>query len=238
MIDDKNIFVNHFQRGQKQHNQLPALHVKKLANNASDYHAFSWDTYGILFVIDNSATAIISNKRRLFTGQFKPMSVNPKTTEGLTTTTKLVRTLCLLLTEDSNEHHVYKISQCIYDPKRPLKILGIPYLGTFFRDNTDVHSTFAEDGTAVKSGATKSHFVWNNGKHKRQFIHSSIHLPQLTLYAGHGYCNDFFMRVHKLLREKVHCAFLSAYSIDPATALAMPDNTHVITFKEGDLDGE
>ena len=36
----------------------------------------------------------------------------------------------------------------------------------------------------------------------------------------------------------MHYTFSLYYSIDPVTAPAMPDNTHVISFEEGYLDGE
>ena len=71
------------------------------------------------------------------------MSVTLETTEVLTTTKKLVVTMRLVLTDNNNEHHVYTIPQCIYDPKISLDILGVPVLGTFFGDNVDVHIPLA-----------------------------------------------------------------------------------------------
>ena len=75
---------------------------------------------------------INSNKRRLFTGQFKPTSFTLENTEGLTVTTKLVGTLRLVPTDDRNEHHVYTIPQFIYDTNIPPNILSVPALSTFF----------------------------------------------------------------------------------------------------------
>ena len=83
------------------------------------------------------------------------MSVTLETAEGLTTTTKLLVTLRLLLTDDTNEHHVYNIPQCIYNPTIPLNIIVVPALVILFGNNADVHSTLAEDGTTVKYGTTK-----------------------------------------------------------------------------------
>ena len=42
---------------------------------------FSWDTNGIPFVEDNSATAIISNERRLFHGHLTPTRVTLETAD-------------------------------------------------------------------------------------------------------------------------------------------------------------
>ena len=92
------------------------------------------------------------------------MMVTLETAKELTTMTKLMVTLSLVLTNNSNEHHVYKIPQFIYDPKSPLKIIGVLDLVTFFGDNADVHSPLADDSTTVKYGATKSHFVWDHGQ--------------------------------------------------------------------------
>ena len=58
----------------------------------------SWDTYGILFVVDNSATAIISKERRLFQGHLTPTRVTLETADGVSTKTQLVGILRLVLT--------------------------------------------------------------------------------------------------------------------------------------------
>ena len=60
-------------------------------------------------------------------------------------------------------------------------------------------------------------------------------MPELHLYVGHGYLNVFFTHIHKLLRDKVHYAFLSAYSIDPSAATTKP---HVIPADPGDIEGD
>ena len=52
--------------------------------------AFSWDTYGIPFVVDNSATSIISNERRLFHRHLTPTRVTLETADGVSTKTQLV----------------------------------------------------------------------------------------------------------------------------------------------------
>ena len=41
----------------------------------------------------------------------------------------------------------------------PINILGIPTLRKFLEENSDIHSPLVEDGTTIKLGATKSHFV-------------------------------------------------------------------------------
>ena len=60
--NDKNIFISSFRRRRRRLKPLPELNIKLLATNAvPQEESFSWDTDGIPFVIDNSATAIISN---------------------------------------------------------------------------------------------------------------------------------------------------------------------------------
>ena len=51
---------------------------------------FSWDTDGIPFVVDNSATAIISNESRLFHGHLTPTRVTLETADGVGTKTQVV----------------------------------------------------------------------------------------------------------------------------------------------------
>ena len=64
--------------------------------------AFSWDTDGILFVVDNFATAIISNERRLFHGHLTPTRFTLETADGVSTKTQLVGIFHLVLTDNKN----------------------------------------------------------------------------------------------------------------------------------------
>ena len=103
----------------------------------------------------------------------------------MSVSTKLVGVIRLVLTDDSNKHHIYDVPGFVYDPDIPLNILGVPCLGKYFDDGADIRNPLDEDGTTVKYGSTKSHFVWDHGKHERHFIHDSSHLPELILYVGH-----------------------------------------------------
>ena len=123
----------------------------------------------------------------------------------------------------------------MFDPSTPINILGVHALGTFFGDNTNTSSPYDEDGTTIKSGATRSHFIWDHGKHERHFMHGSRLVHELHLYVGHVSFNAFCTRIQKLLRDKVHYAFSSAYSIDPSAATTEP---HVISADPGDIDGD
>ena len=96
-------------------------------------------------------------------------------------------------------------------------------------------SPYDEDGTTIKSGATRLHFIWDHGKHERNFMHGSSLTPELHLYVGHEYFNAFCTRIHKLLIDKVHYVFSSAYLIDPSAATTEP---HVIPEKSGDIEDE
>ena len=86
----------------------------------------------------------------------------------------------------------------MFDPATPMNILGVPTLGTFIGDNANIGSPYDEDGTTIKLGAMRSHFIWDHVKHKRYFIHGSRLMPELHLYVGHGYFNAFCTRIHKL----------------------------------------
>eukprot|EP00957_Ditylum_brightwellii_P069248 5257212-Ditylum_brightwellii.AAC.1 len=80
------------------------------------------------------------------------------------------------------------------------------------------------DGMTVCSGSTKSHFVWDNGKHERHFMHGLIKLPELYLYVSTGYFNAFTMRIQMFLGDKVHYAFSSAFSLNPDPQIGDPTN--------------
>ena len=59
----------------------------------------------------------------------------------------------------------------MFDPATPINILGVPALGTFFGNNANASSPYDEDETTIKSGATRSHFIWDHGRHERHFMH-------------------------------------------------------------------
>ena len=71
--------------------------------------AFSWDTDGIPFVVDNSETAIISNERRLFQGPLTPTRVTLETADGFSTKTQLVGICRLVLTDNTNINYTYYV---------------------------------------------------------------------------------------------------------------------------------
>ena len=83
-----------------------------------------------------------------------------------------------------------------------------------------------------------NHIFLYHGKHERHFIHGPSQLTELILFVGQGFFNDFCTRVHKLLGDKVHYAFLSAYSIEPKTVAATPFNPHIIPYEREKLDDE
>ena len=236
LSDDKNSFNRHGRRHKKRRQKQPCLYIKVFTSNTKPSESpFSWDTDGIPFIIDKYATAIISNEHKLFTGPLVPTKVTLETAEGVSTETKLVGPIRLFLTDSSNQDHVYIVPGCVYDPYTPLNILVVPALGSFFGDSADASNTLAADGTNINSGATKSHFVWDYGKHKRHFLHGSSQMPELFLYVGNVYFNAFCTRVHKMLSDKVHYTFLSAYSIQPTPTAQELSNPHLISYEDGEL---
>ena len=188
---------------------------------------FSWDTDGILFLLDNSATTIISNERRLFRGHLTPIIVTLETADGVSTKTQLVVIWHLVLTSNTNINHTYDVPVCLFDPDTPINILGVPALGTFFGDNANASSPYEKDGTTIKLGATRSHFIWDHGRYKRHFMHGYSLMPELHLYVGNGWFNAFCTHIHY--------AFSSAYLIDPSAAITEP---HVIPAELGDIKGD
>ena len=219
---------------------MPTMYVR--AFSTSDDHieySLSWDTDGIPFLIDNNANAIIRSQRRLFTVPLIPKLMTLEILEGLTTTNKLSGSMKLILTDDANKNHSYRIPRCVFDPKTPVNILGVPDIGTFFGDNAETTDPLVDDGTAIKSGSKKSHFIWDHGRQEGHFMHGSICMPELYLYFGHRYFKDFCTRVHKFLYVKVHFDFCSAYYIYPQTSDVINTyDTHAIPYGKRYLDGE
>ena len=102
--------------------------------------SFSWDTYGIPFVLDKSATAIIRNERRLFHGHLTPTRATLETADVVSTKTQLVGICRLVLTDNKNKNYTYDVPGCVFDTATPINILGVPDLGKFFGDNANASS--------------------------------------------------------------------------------------------------
>ena len=102
--------------------------------------AFSWDTDGMPFVVDNSATEIISHERRLLHGHLTPTRVTLETADGVSTKTQLVGICRLVLTDNKNGNYTYDVPGYVFDPAMPINILDAPALGTFFGNNANAVS--------------------------------------------------------------------------------------------------
>ena len=109
---------------------------------------------------------------------------------------------------------MYDIPNCVHDPDSTFNLLGIPPFARFFGE-TDDPPTTDEEGTWVRSGATRSVLTWDHGKHTRHFDHPSSGLPELTLFEGYSMWNAFCSRVRRAYDNTVHFAFCSAVSSSP-----------------------
>ena len=156
LSDDKNAFNRHGRCRKKSRQQKPFLYIKLFTSNADPSESpFSWDTDGIPFIIDNSATAIISNECKFLYAPLVPTKVTLETAEGISTETKLFGHIRLVLINNSNHNYVYIVPGCVYNPDTPLNILGVPALGSFFGDSAYASDMLAADGTNINSGETK-----------------------------------------------------------------------------------
>ena len=99
-----------------------------LSTSANSNSPFSFDTDGISFIINNSATCIICNQRDLFVGRLSSEKVSMTTCEGDTVKQRYIGNMQLILTDDSNVDHSYDIPNCIFDPNSPVNIVGIPVM--------------------------------------------------------------------------------------------------------------
>ena len=130
---DNNTFFHHGRqhRRPKQQKELPTMHAKVFATKRPNKESFAWDAYVLPFVVENSATAIVCNVRKVFTGKLIPTKIILETAEGTGASKTLVGIICLVLTDNKKEHHTYNIPGRIYDPDFPISILGIPALEFF-----------------------------------------------------------------------------------------------------------
>ena len=192
--------------------------ILAMANTISQgYSTVTFDTDGIPFIVDNSATCIITNEWSLFVGNLTSVNVQVNTIEATQVRQRYEGTVRLEIVDDSNVAHTYDIPGAIYDPSLQFNLLSIPKLADFFQDKDylpgdDVDS----DGTIVKSSGCRSCLIWNHGKHTRNFTHGDSTQPEIMFYQGHGYFDAFCTRLWRCYDNGVAFVFSSAFSISPS----------------------
>ena len=138
LSDDKNAFNRHGRNRKKMRQQQPCMYIKLFTSNTNPSESPL-----------RSSDLRISVVRKLFTGPLVPTNVTLETAEGVSTETKLVGPIMLVLTDDSNQSNVCIVPGCVYDPDTPLNILVVPALGSFFGDSADASDMLAADGTNI-----------------------------------------------------------------------------------------
>ena len=200
------------------------VHAYTASREGESSDTSTFDSDGVTFVIDNSANCIICNDRTLFVGELTSQRTEVNTSNGINSP-QWKGTLRVQFTDDNGETTQYDLPEVVFDPNSPFNIMGIPELGRFFGRQEGVPDN-DEDGTWIKSSATKSVFTWDNGTHTRTFYHSERRLPELVLGTGFSYFSSFCTRVRRHYDDNVQYAFSSAYTfIDPET----PDTPAVIS---------
>ncbi len=107
---------------------------------------------------------------------------------------------------------MYEIPEAIYDTNTQFNLIGISFLAAYFNDtNCSAGDDVDADGTTIKSSGCRSKFVWDHGRHVRNFTHGESTLPELVLYQGNEYYSAFCTRV----QQRYAFTFSSAFSILP-----------------------
>ena len=185
-------------------------------NHQKSSKAFSFDTNGIQFIIDNSATGIICNNWSLFKGALWKVYVSVTTCSGTTSKPKYIGTFCCELENNARVRHKYLIPDALFDPNLVYNLIGVPFLGNFF-GQLDDPPTCDNSGPYVTSSANKSHLVWNHGKHEQHWHHGPSKLPKIYLYQGNPYFNVFCSCIRTSFKDHIHFAFSSAISTPSET---------------------
>jgi hypothetical protein len=117
----------------------------------------SFDSDGIPFVINNSATCIICNDSSQFVGPLRVQHTSVETTHS-TASSAYAGTIAIRLTTDAGQTFKYHVPNAISDPNSPFNVLGIPFLGDYF-GTKDTIPNRDDNGTYVRSYASKTTFV-------------------------------------------------------------------------------
>ncbi len=168
--------------------------------------SFSFDSDGLHFFINNSATCIICNDWTQLVGDLQAERLLVETTHG-SASTDHVGTISLTITTNNGDRMQYHIPNAIYNPNSPFNILGIPYFVTFLEREDVPYLTSNNDRTYTQSSESHSRFVWDHGKHERHFMHDDQCLPILHLNTGLNYYQAFCSCVKQSYKDAVHFDF-------------------------------
>ncbi len=126
-----------------------------------------------------------SNDRSQLVGNLWTQESSVETSHGIACS-NYVGTIRICLTMDEGLTIKYHIPSAIYAPDSPFNILGIPFFGSFLGQDNTHYPTQDDNGTYIISSASRSHFIWDHGKHKRHFCHDKRSLPILFLETGNN----------------------------------------------------
>ena len=118
-------------------------------------------------------------------GPLRVQHTSVETTHG-TASLAYAGTIAICLMMDAGQTFKYHVLNAIYNPNSPFNILGIPFLRDYFGAKNTIPNR-DDDGTYVRSSASKTTFVWDHGQHSQDFTHDARLLPVLTLNTGVGY---------------------------------------------------
>lgn len=224
-------------KGRKRAQMRPRRHTCLANSLAEDSNGpVNFDSDGITFIIDNSATVIMCNDRSMFPGELRKVRSAVETAYGVGVST-YVGTIRIRLTTDEGISMTYDIEGAVYDPKSNFNILGVPCLAAHFAKDELGDQAFEGDqfdeGTHIHSRATRSTLTWDHGKHQRSFMHGTSNLPELALNTGEGYFQAFCTRVEIFYRDKIHYAFSSSRTFEPEDELDDED-LETMVFEDQD----
>jgi hypothetical protein len=178
--------------------------------------AITFNTDGIPFIVDNSATCNIANDWSLFPGNLVLVQVHVDIIDTSKSRQQYWVTICLKLVNDANINHIYNIPNTIYDPASNFNLLRIPKLAEYFKNRNSLPGKDVDsDGTTIKSSSCCSCFIWDHGRHMRNFTHRDYALLEILLYQGNGYFSAFCLWVQWKYDNKIAFAFSSSFSISP-----------------------
>ncbi len=109
--------------------------------------AVSFDTDGIPFIVNNSATCIITNDQSLFPGNLVPVQVTVNTIENSKIRQHYKGTICLEFVDDANNKYTYDIPGAIYDQASNFNLFGIPKHAKYFNDMNSLPRDGIKDPT-------------------------------------------------------------------------------------------
>ena len=187
-------------------NSTPPVMPVQIHANLKDREgpsATTFDADVVIFDVNNSATGHVCNDKALFNGTLRddPNAVIITVKGNIQFQ---VGKVLQRWQDDDKTTHAYIPQNFSYAPTSTVNILSVRELSKYFVDD---NGNFDETGMTMKTGYTKSTFVWDFNRYTQTFHNSDKGLAEITVNEGNSSFKHYINMIGNYVTDTVEANF-------------------------------